>query len=327
MINEKFIIDFKFCDTNKSYSNFFDWYRFTVPVQTRKEWIDEEGIGDYKVLVNIDAIKSHHPEIDDDSVRILEDISKVNSSIEIQHNEGTWNLVERNGQHVSVYGNYIAVFSEYLWNKLCTLFISTFVTQNPSESKEGLKLTFNTNNKTVSIDDIYLDCQSDNPFYFFARKTAMLTSFKSIINKEATGKKKVNYYEGEKATEWKSVQELFEMKRSKIEIKNVIYMLFDCNKNYFYVGKADKMVKRLFEHRDDVEDEMHEFTHFRYTPISDEHAGNIYLIENTAIHDCAAIFNMPRGNHYRNIDMETHVFSGSINSKIIMTNSVENQTK
>ena len=155
----------------------------------------------------------------------------------------------------------------------------------------------------------------------------MLTTFRSIIKKVPTKNKKINYYQGEKATEWKTFEVLKKMKEENVEIKNVVYMLFDCKHNYFYVGKADKMVKRLFEHRANPNDEMRDFTHFRYTPIADEHATDIYLIENSAIHDCAAIFNMPSGNHYRNIDMETHIFSGSINSNIIMTNDVEKQTK
>ena len=327
MINETFTVNFKFCNAQSAYRNFFDWYRITVPKETRQAWVNDEGVGHYKVCVDINSIKNLHPEIDADSLNILEDISKFDNSIEIQANEGTWSGILQGNQLISTYSNYIAIFSEYLWNKLSVLFISTFVTKNLSESKEGLRLTFNVQNKTVSIDDVYIDSHSDNPFYLFARRTAMLTTFKSVIKKEPAEKKKINYYEGEKSTEWKTFEYLTKLKEENIEIKNVIYMLFDCERNYFYVGKADKMVKRLFQHRDDATDKMRAFTHFRYTPIADEHVNDIYLIENSAIHDCAAIFNMPSGNHYKNIDMETHIFSGSINSKITMTNDVEKQTK
>lgn len=73
---------------------------------------------------------------------------------------------------------------------------------------------------------------------------------------------------------------------------------------------------------------MRDFTHFRYTPVNDLYAEEyLYLIENTAIYDCAAIFNMPNGRKYKDRDLETHIFNGQISKYIQITNDVEKQTK
>lgn len=328
MIGNEFVIEFKFSDTNKALSNFFDYYRITVPAKTRENWIDEEGIGYYSLQVDPLLIKEIKKS-DIESANILEQINSQNdNTIKIQYNKGTLSCGKKEGKWVSTYGNYIAIFSEYLWNKLSALFLATFISQN-AHSKEGFVIKFDTVNKSAIITKVELEVPLNNPYFSFARKTAMLTTFSSIKGYalQSNGKKKANFYAMSSGTEWKKVDDFNEMIKQKIEIKNVVYMLFDVKKNYFYVGKADRLVKRLKQHQNDLKDEIREFTHFRYTPIDKSYINEIYLIENAAIHDCAAIFNMPNGVNYKHRDLETHVFNGSFSSKTIMTNRVEKQTK
>lgn len=324
MIDDIFEIKFKV----KHGKNFIDWYRFTIPAEYRREWSDDDAIGTYKISVDIPGIMQKHSDLSEQTKEILESINAHDNNIEIQANKGTINVdyIDKIKPEFK-YGNYIAVLDRYIWRKLQALFLSTFVLEKGTN--EGFTVSFDGVNKTAQIIDISVDEHSDDEFYVAMRDGARLTNM-SKYTQDNSKNDRQNFYKGrDECYEWKPVSELEQLKTKVGAINNVIYMLYDDNNRYFYVGKADDLTVRLQQHRKDENDIMRNFTHFRYSKVSDAHVNDIYLIENAAIHDLAAIFNMPKGVNYKGIDWETCVMGLIPGSPNVYTlqNSVEKQTK
>lgn len=269
-----------------------------------------------------------HSDLSEQTKEILESINAHDNNIEIQANKGTINVdyIDKIKPEFK-YGNYIAVLDRYIWRKLQALFLSTFVLEKGTN--EGFTVSFDGVNKTAQIIDISVDEHSDDEFYVAMRDGARLTNM-SKYTQDNSKNDRQNFYKGrDECYEWKPVSELEQLKTKVGAINNVIYMLYDDNNRYFYVGKADDLTVRLQQHRKDENDIMRNFTHFRYSKVSDAHVNDIYLIENAAIHDLAAIFNMPKGVNYKGIDWETCVMGLIPGSPNVYTlqNSVEKQTK
>lgn len=324
MIDKIFEIEFKV----KHGKNFIDWYRLNVPAKYISEWSDDDAIGTYKVSVDIQGIMQKHPDLSEQTKEILESINAHNNNIEIQANDGTmYGQMIDDANVVIKYNNYIAVLDRYIWRKLQVLFLSTFVLEKGTN--EGFRVSFDSVNKTAQIIDISVDEPSDNEFYTAMREGARLTSLSKYTHNNSENDRQNFYKDGDGCSEWKPVKELDELQAKNVTVNNVIYMLYDDNNKYFYVGKADELTERLQEHRKDENDIMRNFTHFRYSEVSDVHVNDIYLIENAAIHDLAVIFNMPKGVNYKSIDWETCVMGWTPGSPNVYTlqNSVEKQTK
>lgn len=324
MIDDIFEIEFKV----QHGKNFIDWYRLNVPAKCRREWSDDDAIGTYKISVDIPGIMQKHSELSEQTKKILESINAHNNNIEIQANDGTmYGQMIDDANLVIKYNNYRAVLDRYMWRKLQVLFLSTFVLEKGTN--EGFRVSFDGVNKTAQIIDISVDEHSDNEFYTAMREGARLTSLSKYTYNNSQNGRQNFYKDGDGCSEWKTVKELDELQGKNVTVNNVIYMLYDDNNKYFYVGKADDLTERLQEHRKDENDIMRNFTHFRYSEVSDAHVNDIYLIENAAIHDLAAIFNMPKGVNYKGIDWETCVMGWIPGSPNVYTlqNSVEKQTK
>lgn len=103
------------------------------------------------------------------------------------------------------YGNYVAVFSNYLWNKLSLLFINTYITQS-CDSIEGLTIRFDFDNKKALITEIVCDVPDEDdklfPYYDFARKVAMHTTFKMVTNDNVVSNDKKVIFMLEKQMNW-----------------------------------------------------------------------------------------------------------------------------
>lgn len=165
----------------------------------------------------------------------------------------------------------------------------------------------------------------------YAREAATRTSFDSIflMDDNKPEKKVKTFYK--KVSPWYERSKLDELEKqiqnNGEDIYNVIYMLYNKEDNSIYVGKADRLITRLKQHENNplLSEPMPVFTHFRYSIITEGYEDYIYIIENSAIHDLACIFNMPKAKTYRY--PLSKICNGIHIQEIKMNNNAEAQRK
>ena len=186
---------------------------------------------------------------------------------------------------------------------------------------------------TATLTDLDLYKSKGNPFVEYARNSMIQTSVSHVLGKEIFESNKEerieNFYNYDTIKDWQPIELLKEIEVGKC--KNVIYMLYDekADPPRFYVGQALDLRTRLEQHLAKETDPIKNFTHFRYTMLNDSYDNYIYYIENAAIHDCAAILNMPNRKKLKK-SLQEYIHSDSVSGSIenvIMVNTAEHQTR
>ena len=194
-----------------------------------------------------------------------------------------------------------------------------------SDNKEGFTLKIDSENAVITDINIY-DAEGNNPFVEYSRKAMLQTSYSNVLDLKFDMEKDSklrDFYSSVKG--WVSASELKSIKKG--DVKNVIYMLYDENKEEIYVGRADDLKERLEQHQNKTDDPIPEFTHYRYSIIDQQYVDYSYFIEDAAIHDCAAVFEMKKRKNLKESlqsAISKNRIKGDMNS-IAMVNTAESQ--
>ncbi len=292
------IFELKYNTNEKGLSTLFKYQYFTVDAKERKNWDYSDSnltqyMGDYKLCIDESLINKYK---DNEAViEILNELTNVDLYFNISRNMAERYFGEK---------QYIRCRVEYAF--LCCLkklFISTLVYSSIGQKTpeaESMKFCFDSDAKTVTMSELNLYEPVDNPYFIYARNAVNTLSVEAIgLKQYVSGEEKEikDFYDRSRMSKWKERKHL--EKDSVISDKAGIYMLYDQNRNHFYVGKAIKLQERMLHHAQNASDPIQNFTHYRYSVISGEYYEFLYLIENAAIHDTAWILDMPKAKLYK----------------------------
>lgn len=315
----------KFEMNEKGLSTFFKHKIFTVPSEIHKNWdyacIDKEGLhADFTMKISNDVLDKYNDN-DNDVFSILTEMNKLQAHFTIQNNKGV--RYDETKQFIK------CVIPEVILPQIKKLFVSTIVyeaTNQQIPQFESIEFSFDTTDSTVTITDITLFIPQDNPFFQYTKNAV------SSLSVEAIGLENYSIDKSDKVKDFYNLKEMSKWKKTEnlnnellITDRAGVYMLYDQNTNTFYVGKAIKLKSRILQHKDNPNDPIPNFTHYRYSVISGEYYEFLYLIENAAIHDIAWILDMPKAQKLK------PSLSGSISdidlSKCKLVNTHEHQTR
>ena len=230
------------------------------------------------------------------------------------------------------YNYYITIFSKGLSGLLQQLFISTLVYAECGEKwpegidKESFVFQFDTKLKKATLLDINI-YNPDNPFNKYMRKSMSVVRRHTFQETKNDDVDIIDYYIDNKITPWYTYDEKeFEEQMKREDNTLGVYMLYDSQKGYFYIGKAEKVYTRMQQHRYSNE-VINKFDYYRYSLVEPIYYEDIFLIENAAIHDCAMIFNMKNNLDYRENTISLILPEGKDIKEVTMLNSVKKQTK
>lgn len=236
----------------------------------------------------------------------------------------------KHGNIIPIYTYYITIFSKGLSGLLQQLFISTLAYENANLAwpdgveRESFKFSFDPITNTATLVDLNI-YNPENPYNKYIRKSMRIVRKQTV--KETDEKDAIDYYLEDKITPWyKYDEKVFKDGMKSDENAEGIYMLYDSKNNYFYVGKAEKVFKRMQEHRDS-EEWIKDFDYYRYSLIDPYYLDDIFLVENAAIHDCAMILNMFSNKDYNEKSLSAILPVNVTIQDIYMVNSVKKQTK
>jgi len=278
------------------------WRYFTVPAYVHKDWRFDEGCGRYVFSLGEELFEKFKS--DAEIYEILQAIKNEceNSYMTVTPNDGTADMDE---EYRVKYRHYRCNISLLLLRKLKSIFVSSLVYNAQGEKLpdgfvESMTLEFDAEERKVVLKDLKL-YKTDDIYLKYARQAAGRTSFASVFEEEKDNSKVKNFYK--EISPWYEYSKLEEMEKQLAngeDIYNVIYVLYNEEDNSIYVGKAERMITRLRQHEKNMSEgeSMPKFTHFRYSILSEGYEDYIYIIENSAIHDLAYIFNMPKAKTY-----------------------------
>ena len=295
---------------------------FTINKSERRNWNYnnlEHYLGDYTLIVS-DVVKSKY--INNDVVTgVLQ---------ELHDSDAKFKVTKNNSQRYFGTKQYIKCrIPKYILKQMKKIFISTLVYESEAielPEDEYINFEFDDDNKIVSVVDLKIYEPKDNPFLKYARNAVDSLSVEAIgLSKYSVEKEKgiKDFYDRNQMTQWRERKYLG--KESEIASKAGIYMLYDKNKNYFYIGKAKQLKERITQHTKDSKDPIQNFTHYRYSVISQEYFEFLYLIENSAIHDFAWLLDMPNAKKYTPSLVKKFKFIKL--SSCRMVNTAEHQTR
>ncbi|MCY6356208.1 GIY-YIG nuclease family protein [Clostridium sp. ZS2-4] len=298
----------------------FQYQYFTVDKKQRNNWDYkklEQYLTKYKLCIDDSVIEAYKNNAI--VLETLEELKEVDSYFIVSNNKGDRYQDEK--QYIK------CRIPLYVLKCMKKLFISTLVydaSKMEMPEKESIHFTFDTDSKTVTVMNLYLYEPKGNPYFTYARNAASSISVEAIgLDQYSVEKSKEikDFYDRTQMSAWKELKQL-ENDKSIVD-KAGVYMLYDINKNTFYVGKAKNLGNRILQHRLNPNDPIPDFTHYRYSVISGEYYEFLYLIENSAIHDIAWIIDMPAAKKY------TPSLSKKINNinDCKMVNTTEHQTR
>lgn len=314
----------------KGLKTLFMYKIFTIPKYIHKNWnykeITKNGLEmKFKLGIAPAVLKSFSQ--DHDIFPVLNELYEQESFFTIQNNKGL--RYDETNQYIK------CVIPEEVLRYFKQLFVSTIVYQAENmqiPDCEKIEFEFNTQDYTVNISNLSLFRPKENPYYKYAKNAASSLSVEAIGLEQFSiekSKKLKNFYDFSKMSQWKEREKLY--KDDAIADKAGIYMLYDCKKNNFYVGKAVKLQERMLQHEKNINgnDPIPEFTHYRYTVISYEYYEFLHLIENAAIHDIGWILNMPTAKRITpSLSKKLKVInSNTMIDDCTMVNNLEYQTK
>lgn len=238
--------------------------------------------------------------------------------------------IAKHGNIMPQYNYYITIFSKGLSGLLQQLFISTLVFAECGEKwpegidKESFVFQFDTELKKATLVEINI-YNPDNPFNKYMRKSMRVV--RRYTSQETKSSDVIDYYIDNKITSWyRYNKKEFEEQIKREDNTLGVYMLYDSEKGYFYVGKADQVYSRMQQHRDSDE-LIKEFDYYRYSLVDPIYYEDIFLIENAAIHDCAMLFKMEKNSDYREKALSIILPDGKDIKDVTMVNSVKKQSK
>lgn len=241
-----------------------------------------------------------------------DDIAKYISLLPINAME--MRIITVENEKVGVYAKgYRCRLSEVLLQSFKSIFLDTYVKyRNGKEWKidesENAVLAFSVEKKIVVLyklainngnnpeTKIYKKCLIDmirsQGFHAIDKQNAAM---KSVDVEEKDGLKDYAKEEEKQLfleeTRWRSKEELKKIKRG--DCKFVLYMLWDDNSKTYYIGKAADLRIRLDQHRNDKNDPIKKFTHFRYSKLNENYQHLIYMLEMHEIHTAGWILPTP----------------------------------
>ena len=300
-------------------STLFLYQYFTVDYQQRKNW-DYKNLQQYlaKYRLHISESVRERYKKSHSVYEQLNDLEDSDSSFAVDHNNGIRYKGKKQNIRCRVPMNVVNIFKN--------LFISTLVYDAEKKTipqGESIKFEFDTQNYTVCIVDLILYQPQNNPYFCYARNAISTLSVEAIgLNQYAIDKdKKIrDFYDRRQMSKWRDRSNL--KKDNALDGKPGVYMLFNKDKGHIYIGKAKNLLNRIKQHSEDPKDPINDYTHYRYSVISEEYSELLYLIENAAIHDVAWIIDMPTAK----------VYTPSLSKKFSLTNcklinNVEHQTR
>lgn len=273
----------------------FQYQYFTVDKEQRGDWDYkklEQYLTKYKLCIDVSVIETYKNNAT--VLEILKELKQVDSYFIVSNNKHKRYKNEK--QYIKCR---IPLHTLKCMKKL---FISTLVydaSKRNIPENESINFRFDTNSKTVTVMNLRLYEPKDNPYFTYARNAASSISVEAIGLEQYSGeksKKIKDFYDHTQMSGWKELKQLD--KDKSIVDKAGVYMLYDINKNTFYVGKAKNLGTRILQHKSNPNDPIPDFTHYRYSVISGEYYEFLYLIENAAIHDIAWIIDMPAAKKY-----------------------------
>ena len=275
----------------------FKWHRFTVDAKTHKLW---HNYNEYLGCYSLKIADSIYTQVSQNTSEILKELSYIETTFSVEKNQSK--RYENKTPYIR------CVFDKALLEFIKRIFISTIVYAAkdiplPENEHETLEFLFDTEKKTVTITNIHV-YEPDDPYYEYAKNAVYTLSVEAIGLGDYSmpdDDKIKDFYNWEKISGWKKRDEIFnENKNSALAGKAGIYMLYDSNSNEFYVGKGKNLLNRIQQHAKNANgnDPIPNFTHFRYSIINMEYYEFLYLIENSASHDCAMILKMPNAQKF-----------------------------
>lgn len=240
--------------------------------------------------------------------------------------------LEKHGVIYPKWNYLVTIFSKGLSGLFQQLFISTLAYENSCTkwpngvSKENFEIEFDTQNNVAKLVDANV-YNPDNPFNKYLRQTTRRVIRRTNSSSDKDDTEIIDYYMEDYITSWTrySVDEFATGIKSGDNTYG-IYMLYDSEKGFFYVGKAEHVYTRMKEHKDSRE-EIRDFDYFRYSLIDPYYYDDIFLIENAAIHDGAMLFNMAKNKDYKEKSLAVILPDGRDIKDVIMLNTVKKQTK
>ncbi|MCR5022750.1 MAG: GIY-YIG nuclease family protein [Lachnospiraceae bacterium] len=275
----------------------FKYHRFTIDAGIHKEWKKME---DYLKVYKLEISSAVFNTISKEAAEILKDMtSNTSISFSVESNKGERYMEAGKTPYIR------CVFDKAFLEYIKRLFISTIVYEAkkktlPIEKHETIDFEFDTHKEIVTITNIKLYEPQDDPFFTYARNAVYTLSVEAIgigdysVSDEDHVK---DFYSWNSISGWKKRDVIMkEDGEETLEGKAGIYMLYNAEKNEFYVGKARNLKERIIQHAKNVtgNDPIWDFTHYRYSLINMEYFEFLYLIENAAIHDCAMLIDMPK---------------------------------
>lgn len=293
----------------KSLKTLFHHKRFTIPGKLYKQL--DFHIMDCKGTYNLRISENVKNQKDEEVLEILNSIDlKANIEITVSTAKNRYYVVRGAIDHL-------------LLHAIKKLFISTIAyakvgTQIPKI--ESIEFTFDCLNKQVLISSLELYQPYDNPYFIYSRNTLSIENIGIGNFKTKNDSERRNFYEQGKISVWKSVNKI-DQEQELLGLPG-IYMLFNSDNQYFYVGKSQNLLQRIKQHLDNQADPCYGSTHYRYSVIQSEYYEMLDLIENAAIHDIAWIMDMPKAKTYKpGLSTIANI------EKCKMINKIERQTK
>lgn len=290
---DKFIINYN--TKERGLPTLFKHQYFTIDAKERENW-DYSNLNHYlgEYLLEIsDAVKNKYND-NELLISVLQDLEETNAKFEVTKN---------NGVRYSGKKQYIKCrISKYVLKQIKKIFISTLVYDSEKldmPKEENIIFEFDAKEKKVCIIDLNIYEPNDNPFFKYARNAVDSLSVEAIGLKQYSIEQEKgikDFYDRNQMTNWKERKYL--ERESEVASRAGVYMLYDEEKNTFYVGKAIQIKERIIQHAKNPNDPIPNFTHYRYSVISPEYYEFLYLIENSAIHDFAWLIDMPAAKKY-----------------------------
>ena len=300
----------------------FKYQYFTVDAKERQNW-NYNNLDAYLCEYSIQISEELKKKFESNNFisTVLDEIEKSSAKFKITRNESERYYGEK--QYIK------CRISKYILKQFKKIFISTLVYESEKmkiPESEAIVFEFDNVKKTVTIIDITVYQPKDNPFFKYARNAVDSLSVEAVgLEKYSVEKKKEirDFYDRSQMTPWKERKYLKD--ESEVANRAGVYMLYNENENTFYIGKAGQLKNRMLQHAEKQDDCIHSFTHYRYSVISSEYYGLLYLIENAAIHDFAWVLDMPSAKKYTP-SLVKKVKAVDL-SKCRMVNTVEHQTR
>ena len=218
-------------------------------------------------------------------------------------------------------------FDCYLMNAFKHIFLYSYLhclygKPFPKDKYETLTIRLDPAGNTAVLTDLGL-IEPETELLIKAFRSRYIGNYNSIAPAEVPKDKDdpINYYEKASISGWQK----YSGKDLNAPDSPGIYMLFDSKRGHLYVGKAKLLKKRILQHRKPG-DPIPDFDYYRFSEIAHQKKKELFILENTAIHDLAMLFFMPKGPVYKNLALNS-IFGNISFGNIRLVNTAETQTK